>query len=292
MSLKSRMVKLAYAAAFRLPPLLGISVRNRTLPWGRPTLAYLEFPLADHCNLNCAGCLHYAPMAERRLADIESVERDFTRLASLFSNIRQIRIMGGEPLLHPRADEAVRIVRAAFPRSRVSVVTNGLRLLNGADADVQRLLAAMAETGASFDWTAYPPVAGRADEIAALCKKAGVRLDMTATTEFLARILPEGGADVRRSFRWCRAKFFCPLLDDGRIYTCATARYADCYNKAARTNIPVERGLDIHVATARAILRYLMKPSPSCAFCAEGARTFAWKANGSPEDWLFRKEAR
>ena len=290
MGILNSLVRRVYAAAFARPPRVGMYVRNRTMPWGRPSLAYLELPLAEHCNLNCAGCLHYAPMSQPRLADIGSLRRDFARLSELFCNIRQIRIMGGEPLLHPHADEAVRIVRSAFPKARISVVTNGLRLLGGLDDGTARLLAAMHESDAAVDWTSYPPVAGRADEIASVCEKACVRLNVEPKPEFLARILPKGGAGMRRSFRWCRERFFCPLLDDGRIYTCAPARYADCYNKAGGTKIPPERGIDIGEASAKHILYYLMCPAFACSFCAEGARSFEWKANGTPSDWLYEKE--
>ncbi len=284
-SLESRAIHWLYDVAFEVSPGVGVYMRNRTLPWGKPTLGYLEAPLADHCNLNCAGCMHYAPFAERRLADVEALRRDFERLRSLFGNIRQIRLMGGEPLLHPQADEAVRIVRAAFPKSRVSVVTNGLKLLGKMDDNVARLLVAMREAGTAFDWTAYPPVAGRSVEIEALCREAGVGLVVSRTSEFMARIRPKGGSGIRRAFKWCRKRLYCPLLDDGRIYTCAPARYAECYNKVAGTKIPVERGLDLHASTAKEIMYYLMSPSFACSFCAEGARMFQWKAGSDPKDW-------
>ncbi len=283
--LKSKIIKGVYDLAFEVSPRVGMYLRNRTLPWGRPTLAYLEVPLADHCNLNCAGCMHYAPFAEKRFADMDALRRDFGRLAGLFRNIRQIRLMGGEPLLNPRTDEAVRIVRAAFPRSRVSVVTNGLRLLGKADDDLSRLLVAMRETRTAFDWTAYPPVAGRASEIEGLCRRAGVGLSISRTTEFMARIRLKGGSGVRRAFKWCRKRLYCPILDDGRVYTCAPARYAACYNKAAGTKIPVERGLDIHASSAKEIMYYLMCPSFACSHCEEGARFFPWKAGADPKDW-------
>ena len=88
MGILNRLVRRVYAAAFAMPPRVGMYVRNRTMPWGRPSLAYLELPLAEHCNLNCAGCLHYAPMSQRLLADIGSLRRDFARLSELFCNIR------------------------------------------------------------------------------------------------------------------------------------------------------------------------------------------------------------
>ena len=130
-----------YWLSARIHPRYGMYLLNRSLPFGRPVLDYLEFHLADHCNLNCAGCLHYAPFADRRFADLETIRRDFKRLKELFSNIRHIRILGGEPLLYPDVGEVVKTVRAAFPRSKVRVVTNGVVLNDDADGKIRSLLS-------------------------------------------------------------------------------------------------------------------------------------------------------
>ena len=141
--MKSIVLGWIYAISAHLPPSMSIWVVNRSLPVGRPVLDYLEFHLADHCNLNCAGCTHFAPYADRRFADLVETRRDFLRLNELFSNIRHIRIMGGEPLLHSEAAEFVRMVHEAFPRSSVRLVTNGIKLLDGNDPGVAKALAAL-----------------------------------------------------------------------------------------------------------------------------------------------------
>lgn len=269
----------AYWLAVRVNPRLGIYLVNRTLPFGRPVLDYLEFHLADHCNLNCAGCLHYAPFADKRFADLNDLKRDFTRLAILFANIRHVRIMGGEPLLHPDVVGAARIVSEAFPKSSVRVVTNGL-LLTKFDG-----LHELAGLGVGIDWTKYPPVANKEDEIRRVCKDAGIGLRITENSSFMARLRTDGLEGVRKAFRWCRERMYCPFLDSGRVFPCAPSRFASAYNKVANWEIPVEPGLDIHSATARDIMLYLMRPSLSCRFCAADSRSFPWKTCSGPEDW-------
>ena len=71
--------------------------------------------------------MHFAPMADRWFADLDRIAADFVRLKELFRNIREIRVMGGEPLLHPDCVAFLRIVRAAFPNCRLALVTNGWR---------------------------------------------------------------------------------------------------------------------------------------------------------------------
>ena len=88
-----------------------------------PVLRYVETHLTDDCNLNCRGCGHCAPIAETWFADGSSFRRDMDRLARLFSNIAVIRLMGGEPLLHPDAAWFFRVTRQAFPRAEIALVT-------------------------------------------------------------------------------------------------------------------------------------------------------------------------
>ena len=45
-----------------------------------------EISLAEHCNLNCYGCDHFAPLAKPEFADLEESRRDLTRLAELFGH--------------------------------------------------------------------------------------------------------------------------------------------------------------------------------------------------------------
>lgn len=91
--------------------------------------------------------------------------------------------------------------------------------------------------------------------------------------------------EEERYFAWCRKRLYCPLLDDGRIYLCAPAHYSRYYNKVVDTRIPPEAGIDIHSTTAREIMLYLVNPSFTCAWCAEGCRKFAWKSYSGTEDW-------
>ncbi len=282
--LKSFLLGCIYWVAARLPTKWAVLLVNRTWPWGRPVLDYLEFHLADHCNLNCAGCTHFSPYADKRFADIGSVRHDFLRLRSLFRNIRHIRIMGGEPLLHPDAAAFVRLAREMFPHSKIRLVTNGIKLLEGSDR-VRAVLAAMRETGVGVDWTLYPPLEGRRNDICRICAENGVNLRISENGSFLARIKPQGDAVAAESFRWCRQLIYCPILDSGRIYLCAQAHFAGYYNRASGTQMAEDAGMDIHSASAWDILLYLMRPSPSCAFCAPGMRHFPWKNDVRPEDW-------
>ena len=119
------------------------------------------------------------------------------------------------------------------------------------------------------------------------CEEVGVDLRVSPSDSFMARISRSGHEDIRRSFRWCRDRMFCPILDNGRIYPCAPAHFPQYFNDVAGTHIPEDAGIDIHSSSARDILLYLMRSPAACRHCVAGARSFAWKPAKAPEEWLF-----
>ena len=279
---KSIILGIIYRIAVRLPPRFGALLINRTL--NGDTLDYLEFHLADHCNLNCAGCFHFSPFADHHLADLKSVRRDFAALKTKFRNIRHIRIMGGEPFLHPQLVEFARVVRSTFPCSRIRVVTNGVLI---SYKEHKEELRELAELGVGIDWTKYPPLADKEPQIAALCREAGIHLRISENNAFMARLLPKGGEGPLKSFRWCREHMYCPILKEGRIYLCAQTCYAEYYNRVAGVKMFADRGIELASASGREILEYLMHPSLACTHCAASARIFPWKPCSGPEDWVL-----
>ena len=69
---------------------------------GKPRIPYLETHLCDHCNLNCKSCSHFCPLVtEPTFTDLEQYTKDIRVLSKKLA-IRTIRLMGGEPLLHPQ----------------------------------------------------------------------------------------------------------------------------------------------------------------------------------------------
>ena len=91
----------------------------------------LDVQVCDHCNLRCAGCLHFAPLAPERFLDLGEYERDLRRLAAIegFGGyFESIVLMGGEPLLHPQVADVVSVTRAILPDENITLCTNGLLL--------------------------------------------------------------------------------------------------------------------------------------------------------------------
>jgi pyruvate-formate lyase-activating enzyme len=71
--------------------------------------------LVDHCNLNCAGCGNYSPLAAERFYNIDVFRNDCERIAHLTGGkIASTGFSGGEPLLHPQITDFFDIARSFF----------------------------------------------------------------------------------------------------------------------------------------------------------------------------------
>lgn len=90
-------------------------------------IAYLEHHIVDHCNLNCAGCSHFSPLAHEWYELEDDFYHDFSALANKIE-VQTIRLMGGEPLLHPHVGWFCETARSLFPHADIQLVTNGILL--------------------------------------------------------------------------------------------------------------------------------------------------------------------
>lgn len=264
---------------------------RRTFTSRKPVLRHLDVHVVDHCNLGCRGCEHYSPLCEPWFADPEVTKRELARLAELFENIEQIYLLGGEPLLHPDVAAFVRIARAAFPHTRLCLMTNGLLVSRMPDG----VWDALAETGAVLLCDDYPVKLPK-DAIAEQALIHGVALEwMPPAAEFFkAPIEPDGTCDPDRSFTACQWLSNCAIVRNGRLYACAHIAYADA--PARRFGLPQlvptpQDSIDIFAAsTGDDVISFLTAPAPWCRFCDyEHRETYAWgRTAHTAEEWVSR----
>jgi hypothetical protein len=241
----------------------------------KPELEYVELHLTDHCNLNCKGCGHFCPVATPQYADLSRYQSDLHRLRRLFRNIREIRLLGGEPLLHPDPASFVTATHAVFPRARVRVVTNGILLPQAA----QDFWDACRNTGTGIDLTVYPPLHHRVAVLRSLCEAKGVHLHASdPVSTFDACLNLRGDSDAQLAFDRCRRMYVNPFLQAGRLYVCSSPALVWHFNKQFDLRIPADAGIDIHApaVTGRAILRQLNRPIETCKWCSQDGVSFPW----------------
>jgi hypothetical protein len=239
----------------------------------RVTVNALEFDPALHCNLRCLGCSHSSPYAEPRLVSVESFVHDASIL-SRYMRCRQLRIVGGEPLLHPDLREMIRGARRSGLAPHIMLVTNGV-LLGRQPEELWRELD-------SVKVTVYPATVRRLDvaRLRRLAEAHGVRLTIVQRPIFRVAIAGSPTCDarlVRKIFNCCGMARACHTVSDGRLYRCSIAPFMDDYLRrlghetdfAATEGIAVEERDDM----ADRIGRYLSSDTPlaACRFCLGSA---------------------
>jgi SAM-dependent methyltransferase len=241
----------------------------------KPVLYHFEVHITDHCNLNCRGCAHFSNLCEPKFADLAEFEADMHRMASLFSAVRQIYVLGGEPLLHPGVASFVRSARAAFPDTRICLMTNGTLVTRMSEV----FWASLAETRVILLCDSYP-IGLPVEEIDRLGREHGVKVEWTVPREQFFRIPIDiaGGHDPASSFARCQGFNNCPIIRDGRLYPCAYAAYADVFKErfgidgltvSPADSVSIREGADPEV-----VAEFLRRPIPWCANCDMDRREF------------------
>lgn len=90
----------------------------------------VEYHLVDICNLNCAGCSHYSSLIDDKIyISLNFIVKDLQLLKDkVGDNLKWLKLLGGEPLLHPNINECLIEIRNLFPNTKIFVVTNGILL--------------------------------------------------------------------------------------------------------------------------------------------------------------------
>lgn len=249
---------------------------------------YLEIPVALGCNLKCRACSHFSNLAPTDLlADLAVFERDLRRLRELLPVIHMIRLLGGEPLLHPELEQFLRTARSCYPDADIRIVTNGLLLPKAPEA----LLSAVKALDAGIDLSLYPPTAHMRDQIDALLNDKGIRHRYTPPIlEFRRRMNLAGQGDIERNFRTCVVGNQCHYLYNGKLSACPAPSVISIFNECYGTEIDGSADLlDLYdpALTGEAAAAFLRRPLDMCRFCAE-PELLRWESGREPQisDWL------
>lgn len=91
-------------------------------------LENIEIKILEHCNLKCKGCFVFSNIAQQEVYPLKELEKDLIQLNHLFDSIKNIRVLGGEPLLLNNLSDYILIIRKQFLSAQISIVTNGTLL--------------------------------------------------------------------------------------------------------------------------------------------------------------------
>jgi Radical SAM superfamily/4Fe-4S single cluster domain len=264
----------------------------------QPRLTFFVMSIVDHCNLRCQGCDHFAAIARKRFVSLDDIVRDATRMSEFFRDeVEEMRVLGGEPLLHPQLEEILVEVRKCFPQTKISLTTNGI-LLPRQD---EKFWTVCRENRITIVNTKYPinldhaaiEESARVHEVA--FEYYGQTGKMTKTS-FKVPLDLAGGQDPRESFMRCYHANHAVLVMEGRIHTCTVAPNAHIFSERFGADLALtERDyLDIHKAQSKQeILEFLATPKPFCRYCNVAARSYGhpWeRSKQEMSEWLVSTE--
>jgi len=232
----------------------------------------IEFNVVEHCNLRCRGCDHGSPLLEKRFVAVEDFARDLQALARVL-HVKELRLVGGEPLMHPRLLDFLRVGRESGLADRMVLITNGV-LLHTVPSEVWKLVDRL--------WLSiYPGIRPKmtVEDCEELARQHGFEFKVRRMDEFRLTVLNHRIDDSRlvdEIYRKCALAhvWACHTLYDGRYYKCSPAPFM--HPRLARLGIDFDESPNDSVSVygdpedvEERLARYLADPKPlaACSYC-------------------------
>lgn len=271
------------------------SAMRRLTP--NPMLQF-ETNLVNHCNLNCRSCDHISPISEKWFADIEKFDRNLSRLSSIFNGeAKYIRLVGGEPLLHPKLIDFFRVARANFISTDIQLWSNGILLPKMGKIFWEECH----RQNIHISITKYP-ISVNYDLMRQLAEDNGVNLSFfdngNVVDEFNNNSYDVCGRfDPKDSYLCCpNANRHITLTEDGRLFTCDKPPHISILNEyfGVKFKISSMDYIDIFSnISAREVLKFLAAPIPFCRYCniRRRERLEKWaQSENKMAEWIFYSE--
>lgn len=233
---------------------------------------YIEINLLTHCTLRCENCAVASPIIKPAVYAFEDFKKDITELAKVV-HFKDIRFLGGEPLMVKNIGEYVAFVRALGVADKISMSTNGT-LLEDVSDDLIR----------SFDdiYISIYEDAEISDKLKEKVKRGWFRAAALTTviyqfwTQFHFTDLVGKVDDVNKVWRECNQPNTCNSLYNGFVFLCSQGRFRGEFLKA-KGYVGAEHLLDpnldgcaIHAPDLETRLyAYLNRTNPleACSYC-------------------------
>lgn len=249
----------------------------------KPTLPYFEVPITDKCNLNCKGCLFACnAIKNNEHVEYEQLEKDARRMAELFCDIPWIRILGGEPLMHPRIMDVLRLYREVFPESEIDLCTNGL-LIPKMPQEFWECLKAERIT---VHVSGYKPTYHMLDEIDRILRSNGLEYTVLKRETFLKYYTMEPDNAMEENYINCIASS-CREVYRGRLLKCSAVIAFEKFNEQFGTQYQTKEKEDWFNLYDAGMDAWKMKEildhgSGICKYCdVEHMQEFEWDYAGS-----------
>lgn len=230
----------------------------------------LELNITHHCNLSCRACGHLSPTLRKYNMPATKILEDLTILAEFYQT-EHVRLLGGEPLLHPNLMDIIEAVRSSGISKRVRIVTNGVLLWRMTDSFWERV----DEVHISI----YPGKDMSAEKLD-LCKDKAKSHDVDLRLlyfdyfrESYSEIGTKDKALVQRIYNTCLMahQWCCYNVHEGYFFKCPESIFLPRLRTEDDFADPFIDGIKIKDSPTfgKDLLAYLKSPEPlaSCKYC-------------------------
>jgi organic radical activating enzyme len=231
---------------------------------GRVRTEAVEINVVRHCNISCRSCSHGSPSMRPWFVEPGQVERDLAALRP-WMDVEHVRILGGEPLLHPRLPELLRAVRRSGLGERRRLLTNGLQLAEQPDefwAEVEEVHVSVYPNTTRHVRRARPAIARAAE-------RTGTTVRFKHFDHFrVAFRHPEDHPQLTQDiYETCQIanRWRCLTVDSGGLHRCPQAMLAPDPAAVAEDSLTIA-----DIDSAEAVRAWLLAPDAlrSCRSCA------------------------
>lgn len=209
------------------------------------------------------------------------------RLRQLDIDIRNITVLGGEPLLHPKLTTIMDSINYVYPKARMGIITNGLLLL--------QMNALFWETcvgyNVKFNVSCFPVLSD--EKINAIVDKLdelSLEWRITKKRKFNKILTQNHNDNIDKVIEACGCNQ-AYNLKKGKISRCTVPMSMPLLNKVFHAGM-IENGLfDIYAAqSGQEIIDFLSKPNEACRNCSSSPIKVEWERAGeTPQlsDWVI-----
>ena len=248
----------------------------------------LEVMVTDHCNLCCRTCDHLAPVMEERFESPDLLKTDLALLSKSIS-FRKVKLIGGEPLLHPQLEHIAEVVRDSGICERVLLVTNGTLLSRISDELLNKI--------DEIEISQYPDACLSKEILGHFKKHAeffSTKFSIFYYPYFQNQFSLHGTQDkqlIQSIFKSCkRANLWgCHVIYEGHLFRCPQSIYLSKVIPQLKNN-PFADGLKITSSWRfkKQALAFFKgkKPLKACAYCLGTVGTLVNHEQVKKDNWL------
>ena len=226
----------------------------------------VEMHIVDHCNLNCAQCNHFSPIAEPWYISTSELKQTLTLARNNIPNIKELILLGGEPTLHPNLLEICAIAREIFPSIEIYIFSNGKKLDN-----VLKDSKEYKKLNISFHVCNYPGYTN--NEQVKQLKTSGIGDYCNTRPIMLESIVNENGKEnyIDNFYNCGHHLIPCLTLKQDKMFLCPFAAHVRHYFNKANKPYPIQEQDYLLIESIQndieKIQDFIFTPKPICAYC-------------------------